>query len=148
MENFYHIRYNPDLDEEFCAMRRTPCACTGCVGQPSNTWLPNLNRTLKPHHDIKPETCKYSSILSGYNKWYICQIDLKKKQQTHMIRILKTSLSWTAWLGKQKTRFNKITLVHLKLATVTRLDIIFFDGQVMHITCRKSIHVMHFILQL
>ena len=26
-----------------------------------------------------PETCKFSSILRGYNKWYICQIDFLKR---------------------------------------------------------------------
>ena len=44
MKHFYHIRCNPDLDEGFCAMRRTPCACTGCVEQLSKPWLPNLKR--------------------------------------------------------------------------------------------------------
>ena len=32
-KKFYNIRYDPDLDKGFCAMRRIPCACTGCVEQ-------------------------------------------------------------------------------------------------------------------
>ena len=28
---------------------------------------------------IEPETCKYSSILHGYNKWYIAKLNLKKE---------------------------------------------------------------------
>ena len=28
---------------------------------------------------IEPETCKYSSILRGYNKWYITKLNLKKE---------------------------------------------------------------------
>ena len=33
MKHFYHIRCDPDLGEGFCAMRRIPCACSGCVEQ-------------------------------------------------------------------------------------------------------------------
>ena len=71
MKYFYHIRYDPDLDKGFCAMWRIPCACTGCVEQLSKPWLPNLDKTRQPRYVIEPETCKYSSILHGYNKWYI-----------------------------------------------------------------------------
>ena len=73
MKHFYHIRCDPDLDEGFCAMRRIPRSCTGCVEKISNTWLPNLDKTLQPRYAIKPETCKHSSVLLGYNKCYICQ---------------------------------------------------------------------------
>ena len=68
MEHFNNIIRNTDLDDFFCAMRRIPCACTGCVEQLSKTWLPNLDKTLQPRYVIKPETCKYFSILHGYNK--------------------------------------------------------------------------------
>ena len=78
MKHIYHIRYNPDFDEDFCAMIRISCDCTGCVEQLSNTWLPNLYKTLQTRYAIKSETCKYSSILRGYNKWYILQIELRK----------------------------------------------------------------------
>ena len=44
MKNFYHIRCNPDLEEGFCAMRRIPCACSGCVEQLYKPWLPNLDK--------------------------------------------------------------------------------------------------------
>ena len=68
MKHFYHIRYDPDLGEGFCAMRRIPCSCSVCVEQLSKPWLPNLGKTQQPHYDIEPETFKYSSILRGYNK--------------------------------------------------------------------------------
>ena len=71
MKNFYNIRCNPDLEKRFCAMKRIPCAFTGSVEKLSNTWLTNLDKTLQPRYAIKPETCMYSSILRGYNKWYI-----------------------------------------------------------------------------
>ena len=35
--------------------------------------------TLKPRYVIEPETFKYSSILRGYNKWYIAKLNLKKE---------------------------------------------------------------------
>ena len=34
-----------------------------------------MDKTLQPRYAIKTETCKYSSILRGYNELYICQID-------------------------------------------------------------------------
>ena len=71
MKHFYHIRCDHDLDEGFCAMRRIPCACTRCAEQLFNNWLPNLDKTLQTCSTIEPETCKYSSILRGYNKLYI-----------------------------------------------------------------------------
>ena len=77
MKHFYHIRCDPGLGEGFCAMRRIPCACSGCVEQLSKPWLPNLKKTQQPRYVIKPETCKCSSILRGYNKWYIVKLNLK-----------------------------------------------------------------------
>ena len=78
MKHFYNIICDPDLEKGFCAMLSIPCDCTGCFEQISNPWLPNLDKTVQPRYAIKPETCKYSSILRGYNKCYIYQIDLKK----------------------------------------------------------------------
>ena len=46
MKHFYHIICDTDLDKGLCAMRRIPCACTGCSEQLSNTWLPNLDKNL------------------------------------------------------------------------------------------------------
>ena len=57
MKHFYHIRCDPELGEGFCAMRRIPCACYGCVEKLSKTWLPNLEKTQQPRYVIKPETC-------------------------------------------------------------------------------------------
>ena len=71
MKHFYHIICHTDLVKCSCALRRIPCAYTGCVEKLTNPWLPNLDKTLQPHYSIKPETCKYSSILCDYIKWYI-----------------------------------------------------------------------------
>ena len=71
MKQFYRVRCDPDLYEVVCAMQRIPCACTRGVEQISKPWLTNLDKTLQPRYVIEPETCKYSSILRGYNKWYI-----------------------------------------------------------------------------
>ena len=60
-------------------MRRIPCACSGCVDQLSKPWLPNLKKTQQPRYVIVPETCKYYSILRGYNEWYIAKLNLKKE---------------------------------------------------------------------
>ena len=60
-------------------MRRIPCNCIGCVEQLTKRWLPNLDKTLQPRYAIEPETCKYSSILRGYNKGYIAKLNFKKR---------------------------------------------------------------------
>ena len=84
MKHFYHIRYDPDLEKCFCAMWRIPSSCTGCVEQLYNNWLPNLDKTLQPRYAIEPKTCNYSSILRGYNKWYISKLTLKIKKTDKM----------------------------------------------------------------
>ena len=38
-----------------------------------------LGKTQQPHYVIEPESCKYSSILRGYNNWYIAKFNLKKE---------------------------------------------------------------------
>ena len=68
MNTFYHIRCDPDLDKGLCDMRRIPCGFTGCVEKLFKPWLSNLDKTLQPHYVIETETCKYSSILRGFNK--------------------------------------------------------------------------------
>ena len=60
-------------------MQRITCACTECVEQLSKPWLPNLEKNQQPRYVIEPETCKNSSILRGYNKWYIAKLNLKKE---------------------------------------------------------------------
>ena len=52
MKHFYHIRWDPNLDEGFCAMQLIPCTCTGCVEQLSKPWLPNLDITPQPRYAI------------------------------------------------------------------------------------------------
>ena len=79
MKHFYHIRCDPELGEGFCTMLRLPCAYNGFVEQLSKLLLPNLGKTQQPRYVIEPETCKYSSILRGYNKLHICQIEFKER---------------------------------------------------------------------
>ena len=84
MKDFYDIICDPSLVKGFCDMRRIPCVCTGCVEKLSNTWLPNRDKTLQPRYAIEPEICKYTSILRGYNKWYIFLIDLEKRKKNRI----------------------------------------------------------------
>ena len=63
IKHFYHIRCNPDLDENFCAMRHTPCACTGCFEKLSNPWLHNLD---KPYNHVILSNPKHLSTLPYY----------------------------------------------------------------------------------
>ena len=43
------------------------------------TLFTELGKTQQTRYVIEPETCKYSSILQGYNKWYIAKLNLKKE---------------------------------------------------------------------
>ena len=79
IKHFYHIRCDPELGKGLCAMWRITCACTGCVEKLSKPWLHNLGKNQQPRYVIEPETRKYSSILRGYNKWYIAKLNLKKE---------------------------------------------------------------------
>ena len=63
MKFFYHIRCDPDLEEGFCVMQHIPYACTGCVEQLSNTWLPNLDKT---YNRVMLSNPKHVSTLSSY----------------------------------------------------------------------------------
>ena len=51
-----------------------------------------------------------------------------------------------SWAAADDIEYN--TIGAFKTSDRTRLDIIFFNGQVMNITYRKNIHVIHSILQL
>ena len=86
MKHFYHIRYHPDLDKGFCAMQRISCVCTDFYKQLSKPWLLILDKTLLCYF-IKPKACKYSSILHGYNKWYIAKLILNIKMKPDKVEI-------------------------------------------------------------
>ena len=63
MKHFYHIGCDPDLGEGFCAMRRIPCASSGCVEQLSKPWLLNLE---KPNNHVILLNQKHVSTLQYY----------------------------------------------------------------------------------
>ena len=108
------------------------------------TWIKTYSHVMLSNPTHVSTIPYYVAIINDiFPNWL-----LKKKQQTQTRWRLKTSLSWTACLGKQQTRLNKIPLVHFEPATLTRLDIIFFYGQVIHTPHRKYIYVMHSFLQL
>ena len=110
MKRFYHIRCDPNLDKGFCAMQEIPCACTGCVEKLSNHWLLNLDKTLQPRYSIEPETCKYSSILLGYNKWYITKLTLKKETTNPDEMDIKDKLvlNGMTWAAAENIEYNII----------------------------------------
>ena len=107
------------------------------------TWTkPSKNvMLLKPKHVSTLPS--YMAVINGlFPNWLFLN-----KQQTQTIWILKTSLYCTTWLGQHQTRLNTITLIHFKPATLTSLDIILFDGQLINIHYRNNIHIMLLILQ-
>ena len=110
MKHFYDIRCDPDLDKLLCAMQRIPCACNGFFEQLSNPWLPNLDKNLQPCYAIQPEICEYSSILRGYNKWYIAKIELGKKSTNPYNMDIKDKLvlGGITWEAADKIEYNII----------------------------------------
>ena len=118
-------------------MRHIPCACTGCGGQLSKPWLPNLE---KHNNHVMLSNQKHVSTLQSYGaivNGVFAKLNLKKETTNTNGMKLKISLSCKARLRRQQTKLNTIIWVHFKLATVTHMDIILLDGQVMHITYRK-----------
>ena len=108
------------------------------------TWIKTFNHVMLLKQKHVSTLPFYVAIINGtLPNW-----PFKKKQQTHTIWRLKIILSCMAWLGQHQKIFNTIPLVHIKLETVTHLDIIFLDGQVMYIHYKKKIHVIHSIFQL
>ena len=63
MKHFYNIICDTDLDRGFCAMRRTPCACTGCV---ENTIITGYLNWIKPYNHVMPSIPKHLSTLPSY----------------------------------------------------------------------------------
>ena len=63
MKQFYHIRYDPELGKGFCAIRRIPCACSGCVEKLSKPWWPNLE---KHNNHVMLSNQKHVSTLQSY----------------------------------------------------------------------------------
>ena len=97
------------------------------------TWIKLSNYVMLSNRKHVSTLSSYVAIING-----IFPNPLKKKkQQTQTRWKLKMSLSCTAWLGQKQMILNKIPLVHFKLETLTRLDIILFNGQVMYILYRK-----------
>ena len=69
MKHFYHIIFDPDLGEGFCAIRRIPCACTVYVEELSNpgylSWIKPSNRVMlsKQKHVSTPPS--YVALITG-----------------------------------------------------------------------------------
>ena len=78
MKTIYHIRCDPELGEGFCAMRRIPCVCTGCVEKISKPWLRNLE---KPNNHVMLSNQKHVSTLQSYGaiiNGILTKLNLKK----------------------------------------------------------------------
>ena len=58
-----HIRCDPDLDEGFCAMRRIPRSCTGCV---EKSPIPGYLTWIKPYNHVMLSNPKHVSTLPSY----------------------------------------------------------------------------------
>ena len=90
-------------------MKRITCACTGCVEQLSNPWLSDLDRTLQSRYSIEPESCKYSSILHGYIKWYTEKLTLKKSANPDEMEIkYELFLNGMTWSAAEDIEYNNI----------------------------------------
>ena len=63
MKQFYHIRHDPDLGESLCAMRHTPCDCTGFV---EKSPIPGYLTGINPYKHIMISNQKNVSTLTSY----------------------------------------------------------------------------------
>ena len=112
------------------------------LGVSNNSPIHSYITWIKPYNHVMLSNLKHVITLPSYMAIIndkFSKFTSKKKEQTHMRWILNTSFSWLAWLGKHQTRYNTIPLTSFKPETVTRLNIILFDGKLMHIPYRKYI---------
>ena len=131
MEHNYHIRCDTGLEEVLCAMQLISSACTEYGEQLSNPWLPNL---YKPYNQIMISNPKHVSTLSSY----VAIINGTFPKLTFKIETT----------NPDKMEIKDELVLNVITRSVTRLDIIFFDGQVTRIPYSNNIHFMHSILQL
>ena len=76
------------------------------------------------------------------------KIDLKKETKNPDEKKIKDELILHGMNRAAEDKIEYNTIGTFQTTTVTRLYIILFNGQVMHIPYRKNIHFMHSILQL
>ena len=69
----YNIRADPDLGLGQIALRRIPCACTGCLAQLAKPWQPNIAVSEQPRY--KTGNCELAPIFAdGLNDWHITYV--------------------------------------------------------------------------
>ena len=129
-------------------MRHIPCACSGCVEKLSKPWLPNLEKTQQPRYGIEPDTCRYSSILRGYNKWYIAKLNLKKETTKPNDKKIKDELVLHGMnqAAADKIEYNNMGTFQTSDCTTHGYYIVKWTGNAY--TLQENINVMHLILQL
>ena len=129
-------------------MRMIPCDCTGCVEKISKPWLPKLEKTQQPRYVIEPETCKYSSILRGYNKWYIAKLNLKKETTKPNEMKIKDELVLQVMTqaAADKIEYNNMGEFQNSDCNTYGCYIVKWIGNAY--TIQENINFMHLILQL
>ena len=110
--------------------------------------LPNLDKTLQQRYVIEPETCKYSSILHGYNKWYIAKLNFKKETTNPDKMKIKDELvlQGMTQVASYKMEYNTMTEFKTSNCNTHGYYIVKWTGNAY--TLQENINVMHLILQL
>ena len=72
----YHLRFDPNLGMEVCAIRRIPCACVACTSMIYKPWISGISSDKQECY--KPVTkCTYWKVLGDFNNWNIIQLSSK-----------------------------------------------------------------------
>ena len=73
MSKHHHLRFDPKLGMEVCAIRHVPFACDACTLILENPWIPGISSYKQERY--KPVTkCTYWTVLGSFNSWNITQL--------------------------------------------------------------------------
>jgi len=78
----YNVRADPDLGVGTVAMRRIPCGCTACTKQLDHDWVREIHDAKNQPRYATASDCKYTTILEGFNDWFIVKLKSVKATDT------------------------------------------------------------------
>jgi hypothetical protein len=88
----YNIRADPDLGLGRIALRRIPCACTGCLVQLSKPWQPNVAAAEQPRYQTG--NCELAPIFAdGLNDWHITDVKQKTGEEGELDELEEANLT-------------------------------------------------------
>ena len=87
----YHMQLEPKLVHGICAIRQTPCECSGFKYVFGKTWYSGVSPSNQPFYKIL-HYYTYWTVLGSFNDWYIITSTNKNKTSNELEAINKVVL--------------------------------------------------------